>query len=296
MNVYGKIEEVNNISPRVFNEYYVKRNIPVIIKGFLSRYGVAKEWSFDYLEERLNDKEIPLKKFSSEGQIDISKEKANQYFRSILEYENRSSDSIIERPAYCHDIPIFHIAEELIADVKGLPSGFFPSWYDTEWWKYAQFFAGPSGSITPLHFDTLMTNNLFFQVKGIKEFFLLPNSEEKFCDRRGWRWFDLDPTQLDHECLSNKEKIHISKVVVEAGDLLYLPPGTLHHVVSVEASVSFNVDFHTKISVAKAIFSYFNKIPMDSMYYNILVFLGLICKVPSNVIFKFYKSYLNYVS
>jgi hypothetical protein len=36
--------------------------------------------------------------------------------------------------------------------------------------------------------------------------------------------------------------------------------------------------------------------PAKNVYYNFLLTLALIFKVPPQVIFRFYKSYLNYVS
>jgi hypothetical protein len=36
--------------------------------------------------------------------------------------------------------------------------------------------------------------------------------------------------------------------------------------------------------------------PVKNLYYNLLLTMGLVFKLPPQIIFKFYKSYLNYVS
>ena len=202
----------------------------------------------------------------------------------------------IERPLYCHDIPIFEIAKDLIDDVRGVDAAFLPSWYRQAWWKYAQFFMSPTSSVTPLHFDTLLTHNMFFQVYGKKEFIIMPHSASNYCYRHKWRWFQVDPTKPDLQSFPEYQKAHVQKVILEAGDVLYMPPGTLHHVTTIDASISFNVDFHTPKSALKSFSGLLRGMPKENAYYNFILFLGLIFKVPSNRLFPYYRSYLNYIS
>ncbi|MCX7899776.1 MAG: cupin-like domain-containing protein, partial [Methylocystis sp.] len=77
---------------------------------------------------------------------------------------------------------------------------------------------------------------------------------------------------------------------------LYMPPGTLHHVRSLEASLSFNVDWHTKRSALHGIAAALRGMPLKNVYYNALVAFGLYTGTPVRRVFPYYKSYLSYVS
>jgi len=155
---------------------------------------------------------------------------------------------------------------------------------------------GPSGSVTKLHFDTLRTHNLFFQLKGRKVWTLLPAAAHAQCGRTRWRWFDIDPERPDLHRFPEYGNLEPVTVEVDAGDLLYIPPGTLHHVRSLDACMSFNIDFHTPRSVVDS-FRYVHKgMPREVLYFNFISFLGLVLKLPESSLFRFYKPYLNYVS
>jgi hypothetical protein len=197
---------------------------------------------------------------------------------------------------YCHDIPIFHLIPQLKNDINETISQYLPAWYKKQWWQYVQFFMGPKNSVTPLHFDCLLTNNLFFQVKGRKKFIIMSYNEAKHCGRYGWRWFHLNPEAPDLNRFPSYVAAQPIEVVVNPGDVLYMPPGTLHMVRSLDASISFNIDFHTPMSSLTGFLSGFRGMPMKNVFYNFLCVLGLILKIPSERLFPFYKSYLNYIS
>lgn len=118
------------------------------------------------------------------------------------------------------------------------PLNFLSAPYRSHWWRYSQFFMGPGGSVTPLHFDRLLTHNLFFQIFGAKQFIILPPSHATYCGRRGWRWFDVDPEQPNYVRFPQYKRATPVVITVNAGDILYMPPGTLHHVRSLSTAIS----------------------------------------------------------
>ena len=61
-------------------------------------------------------------------------------------------------------------------------------------------------------------------------------------------------------------------------------------------SISFNIDWHNKKSCLNALSASAKGMPIQNSYYNFLLAMGLVFKIPSAIIFNFYKSYLNYVS
>lgn len=287
------IEFSRELPPNFFKRHILDGENPLKVSAFLEANGVAKHWCFDYFRDLGESLLVPVKTFDSNGDIHVSTTPLSDYVRSIEQYE---LDQKSHRPAYCHDIPIFHLLPDLVDGVRSMPSSIFPLWYRDSWWQFAQFFMSPSGSITPLHFDTLMTHNLFFQVTGVKEFYLLPFSERSNCYRRGWRWFDVNPLNPTDEKHPKYRPERCLKVTLRPGDLLYMPPGMLHHVVTKQASISFNVDFHTKLSVCRSFRFVSESIPAPSLYYNTVALAGLFLGFNKRYLFSLYKSYLNYIS
>jgi hypothetical protein len=124
---------------------------------------------------------------------------------------------------------------------------------------------------------------------------LLPE-DAKYCYRQGWRWFLVNPENPDFNKYPDYKNARPITFIVNPGEILYMPPGTLHHVRSLDMSISFNIDWHTQKSSLTALAAIKKGMPVQNLYYNWLLTMGLVFKVPPQIIFKFYKTYLNYVS
>nr|WP_246659850.1 MULTISPECIES: cupin domain-containing protein [Methylosinus] len=87
-----------------------------------------------------------------------------------------------------------------------------------------------------------------------------------------------------------------TEVVVEPGDVLYMPPGVLHHVRSLDCAFSFNVDWHTKASALRGALAFARGMPAKNVYYNMIIAFGLWSGVSAKRLLPYYRPYLNYVS
>ncbi|MGG8495345.1 cupin-like domain-containing protein [Tenacibaculum sp. TC6] len=285
----------NKIDRKTFYTEYVKKNKPVVIRGMTSDWK-ALEWDTEYFRSKETGKKVSIKVGNvSEGkreQMTLS-----TYVELLEEYEQNLKLGLeAEKPGYLHDIPFFYMFPEYLADINPFPRDLLPKWYRNKWQNYIQFFMGSTGSLTPLHFDTLLTNNLFFQVAGRKKFILIEAKDKKNCYIRGWRWANFDPQNPDYEKFPEAKHIKITEALLEAGDILYMPGGMLHQVHGLSQSISFNIDWHTPKSAAKGVGTLWKGAPLKNVYYNALIYAGLRLGVPEKVIFPLYKSYLNYVS
>ncbi|MDZ8184110.1 MAG: cupin-like domain-containing protein [Nostoc sp. ChiSLP02] len=293
MIVSAAIERRYKLSSEEFKNNYVELGKPVIISGVISNWSGFENWSLKYFKKISPSLNIYAKKFSNK-EIQICRLTMKKYIELIEDYEKDSDNHPL--PPYCHDLPLFSLLPSLIEDVKPFPVEYLPKWYWYKWWRYCQFFLGSSNSITPLHFDCLLTNNLFFQIVGRKQFTILLPEDAKYCYRQGWRWFLVNPENPDFNKYPEYKKARPIKFIVNPGEILYMPPGTLHHVRSLDMSISFNIDWHTHKSSLTALAAVKKGMPVQNLYYNFLLTLGLAFKIPPQIIFNFYKSYLNYVS
>ena len=289
------IDKKQQITEVEFRNHYLDKK-PLLLKGFTTESRCIQKWSLDYFSQHFAGLQIATKEFMPE-QIKVHHTTMGEYITSLRNYfAKMEQGKACSLPPYCHDIPIFNIAPALIKDVEGFPSNWLPKWYQTNWWLFCQFFMSVEGSVTPLHFDTLRTHNLFFQVQGRKRFTLIPWEKSKACDRRGWRWFNADPEASEHNNPHNFDSVPRVIVDVEPGDILYMPAGTLHHVRSLDFCISFNIDFHTRASLLQTVPAIANGMPLENIYYNLLSALGVVCGLPQKLLFPLYRKYLNYIS
>ncbi|RWA83705.1 MAG: cupin-like domain-containing protein [Mesorhizobium sp.] len=289
---------MDSISDQEFADNYRDAMRPVLLRGGCSDWAACKLWSPHYFEKVAGSVTVPVKTLNN-GEINVSSWKLAEYARFVKDSEQckgGDSKSVATATPYCHDIPLLGLIESLAEDCQPFPADFLSPSYRRHWWRYSQFFMGPKGAITPLHFDTLLSHNLFFQVFGAKQFTLLPPSQGIHCGRRGWRWFDVDPEQPDYARFPEYKGTTPAVITVNAGDILYMPPGTLHHVRSLSTSISFAIDFHTKQSVLDALAHSNNGMPNEVIHYNSIAALSVIGEIDERITFPLYTPYLSYIS
>ena len=250
-------------------------------------------WTPEYIKSINSSLQVVVKKFNNNKLLGTENLSLGEYVDYLVKYRSQSEYSDL---LYCHDIPLLTLLPKLKKDIVDSFIICLPKFYREQWWKYVQFFMGPKGSWTPLHFDCLFTHNIFFQVRGRKKFYIINSKKIKDCEIFDWRWGRFNPEKPNYNKFKKIKKEDVFEVVVEAGDIFYMPPGTLHAVKSLEESISFNIDFHTKKSVLMSLTKLFQGMPMKNTYYNFICALGLIFNIPSKYLFKYYKSYLNYIS
>ncbi|WP_159731835.1 cupin-like domain-containing protein [Methylosinus sp. Ce-a6] len=296
MSTAYEIDELAYLSPRDFANSYVRPARPVVVRGALDACPAARDWTLEYLRRNAGAYSASLKRWIGGG-IRVEQMPMSDYLDEIDRYEDaKNTGREQEPPAYLHDVPLTSVFSRAARDLASFPRDFFPSWYGADWTSFAQMFLGPTASVTPLHFDCLLTHNLFFQVWGRKRFTLLPYRELQRCYPYDWRWCEVDVEDPAHDRYPLFRDATRAVVVVGPGDVLYMPPGTLHHVKSLDCALSFNVDWHTKSSAIKGVLALARGMPIENVYYNALVALGMWMNIPARRVLPYYKAYLNYVS
>jgi len=290
------VDDRGELSPEEFMRRYVALRRPVVLRGALKHCGALSDWTLASLREKAGGNVVTLKQWSSSG-ICVTKSRLDSYIDTLETYDHALETGVdAAAPAYLHDIPLTSVISCAAADLASFPKEFFPKWYAAHWTTFAQMFLGPTGSLTPLHFDCLLTHNLFFQICGHKRFILIPHEELAKCYPRDWRWCRVDAEKPDVDRFPLFGAARRSEVIVGPRDFLYMPPGTLHHVRSLDRSLSFNVDWHTRRSVVNGVLASLKGMPLENVYYNLLIALGLLGGVPVRHVLPYYKSYLTYIS
>lgn len=301
-NRYTVVERRENLSSASFFSDFVTKNRPVVVPNALQSCRALSCWSTDYLHKVAGNRTVKLKQGLNEEGVTGMKtvmSGLNEYLDCVTDFEarlQRHEVSAKDRPPYLHDLPLLSVLPDAANDLAGFPADYFPRWYQADWLKFAQFFFGPSHSLTPLHFDCLLTHNLFFQVTGRKRFILLEHNQLPLCYRYKWRWCEVDAENPDFMRHPLYREAQVQECIVEPGDMLYMPPGMLHHVRSLECSMSFNVDWHTRTSAIHGVMALARGMPLKNVYYNAVIALGQCTGLSAGRVLPWYRSYLNYVS
>lgn len=290
-----QVDHIKKLSVQDLRSKYIAKKKPVLISNALSNWPAIDKWTPEYFKSLSPDLGITVKSFDNKS-VCKTKLTLSDYVQYLNEGCYSKDGRLINDLLYWHDVPIFSEIPKLISDVDSFFLNAIPKWYSRQWWQYAQFFMGPKSCVTPLHFDCLLTNNLFFQISGRKKFILLSYKDGRYCKRYGWRWFDVNPENPDYQKNPEFRLANPVEVIVNPGDILYIPTGTLHYVRSLDNCISFNIDFHTHRSLMESALKSFRGMPFQNLYYNAICALGIIAKVPSKYVFRYYKSYLNYIS
>jgi hypothetical protein len=105
-----------------------------------------------------------------------------------------------------------------------------------------RFWLGPARTVTPLHCD--YDDNIFAQVWGSKRIFLAPPHHDEFLYTREANpvlfGSPFDPEAPDYEAFPLARQAAIAEVVVQPGDMLYVPAGWYHQVRALSFSLSSN--------------------------------------------------------
>ncbi|KQV45944.1 cupin-like domain-containing protein [Duganella sp. Root336D2] len=105
-----------------------------------------------------------------------------------------------------------------------------------------RFWIGPAGTVTPLHSD--FDDNIFAQVWGTKRIFLSPPHHDEFLYSREANpvlfGSPFDPESPDFERYPLARQATMIEVIVQPGDMLYVPAGWYHQVRALTFSLSSN--------------------------------------------------------
>jgi ribosomal protein L16 Arg81 hydroxylase len=292
-SINDTVEVRDSLDAKTFSREYVNRR-PVVIKGALREMRATSRWTIPYLASLAPDLRVRLKT----GQLAEGK----TMIQTFDEYSTLIDDVVEGRVTsdgplpYLHDLPLFAMMPQLRDDVVPFPMHMLPRFFRKQWWVFMQFFVGPPGSLTPLHFDSLQTHNLFFQLHGQKRFLVVNPADRKYCYLYNWRWSHVDAEDPDFEAHPLFRNARVSECVVEPGDLLYMPPGTPHHVRSLTSSISFNVDWHDRRSSLHGLIAACHGMPLQNLRYNAMFALGVWTGIPLRVLMPGLKSYFYYIS
>lgn len=224
MNLSLKIEVVENISPREFNENYFIPRKPVIIKGIINDQPAGQKWTMNWFAQTMGDCMVDLYDSTRVNSNKTAITKPDKQMR-FDEYLN-----IISSDKPCnYRIFLFNIFKKnpsLKKDYKC--PGIFESFL-----KDVGFvFFGGINSVTRMHQDIDMSNVLLTQFDGRKRVVLFSPDYSELLYKLPLNTFSLvDIDKPDYQKFPGLKYVNGYDIVLERGDAIFMPAGWWHHIV-----------------------------------------------------------------
>lgn len=243
-DVFESIPAVERVdlSRREFGARYYTTKRPVVVRRSAEDWG-ARSWTPDYLKSLLGTKEVKVW-YNKQGIFSLAdKPETGALERKSMTFGD-AIDLIFSDDGACHYIMQQSMRKsfpELLGDVRRhylLDRMKIP--LQTNIW------IGADGCKTPLHYD--LSDNFLVQVLGTKKLTLFPPeasdgvypSQDKGIEHTSRLnvFAPIDP--VDYPLYQHAAGM-AHEVVLNPGDVLYIPRSWWHAVETVEASVSVNV-------------------------------------------------------
>jgi hypothetical protein len=225
------IAELSKISSEEFLSRFYARSRPVVLRGAVADWPALTRWTPEYLKQAVGPVEIEFqggRNDSPEFELYKDNHKRRLSFDKFIDMITTAStgndayltayNSASNRDALAPLNCDLGTIDDILTGAPGM------------------LWIGPGGTFTPLHFD--LTNNLLAQVVGTKHLVLLPPSETGKLANTTHVFSEVhDITDPDRLALyPAAASARQFEVVLEPGDLLYIPVGWWHQVVSEDFS------------------------------------------------------------
>ena len=217
-----EVERVRTISKKDFLNNYVKPQVPVVIENLVDHWPAVRKWNFDYMQEMVGEKIVPL---YDDRPVDYkdgfnephAKMKMSEYINLLRSEPTRYRiflyNVLKEVPELQADFDCPDVGLRLL---KSLPMLFF----------------GGEDSFTFMHYDIDLANILHFHFQGEKECILYPPGERKHL-------YKVPHSLISHESIDFSEpdldkwpaltKAEGFRARLEHGHVLYMPEGYWHY-------------------------------------------------------------------
>lgn len=228
------IEELTTVDPESFRRNYIGRHTPVLIKGLAKNWGATKKWNLDFLLNLEDDKDILL---LSDNFIQDDNRYRKSSFKDYIQRLKEAETSKKGTKDYLTTLDIFKYYPQLTADIDFSIFEKYTRTNDVTAW------IGPAGTISGFHQDT--ANNMYAQIKGKKMFIISSPENNSSMYPSNKHIYEavasqVDINNFDPEKYPDFKSNEFTRVILEPGDVLYLPAKWWHYVQSLETSISIS--------------------------------------------------------
>jgi hypothetical protein len=226
---------VHKPSREQFLHEFYSINRPVLIQGAMEDWPAMKLWTMDYLKEKAGEKTVEVQMGRNSD--------ANYEINSTAHKKQMSFGQYVDLAVSSGRTNDFYITANNSGLNRDSLAGLwddivlFPDYLRTDNPDNRGFFwFGPAGTVTPLHHD--LTNNFMAQVVGRKLVKLIAPYDLPYVYNFRHCFSRVDPANPDLEKYPLFRNARVIDVILNPGELLFLPIGWWHAVYGLDISIT----------------------------------------------------------
>lgn len=241
---YKKIDVLKHITSREFVETYCKNNEPVVIENFNGHWPAIKKWDSEYLIDHIgdevvlcsqskNEKHPDFHSFTKNGQVPLPM-KFSEYIAKISGDDDLVNSRIaLNRIVFEHGAKTSHRQHLKLGSLANDIN--MPTLLSRNNLEVGVIWIQGKRTQSWLHTDPY--ENLYTQVQGTKRLLLMHPEESSnvYNNRKYGGYCEVDAFEPDLKQFPDFEKASIYEVILNPGDLLYIPAFWFHAVESLGA-------------------------------------------------------------
>lgn len=232
----NKIDRLARISGKKFFKEYYYKNMPVILTDMMKRWPALKKWSPDFFLKEFKDVPVEITQGRSKNptyeknfRSTVNSISFSEFIHLIRE-DPESNDIYLVARNYFFSNPVFHVLQNDVLPPGDLIDSDFPGSQKMKLWF------GPGGTLTPLHHDK--HSILFCQIYGRKHFKMIPSFDLPNIYNRDRYYSELDLEDIHIEKHPKFLNASVADVIINPGEMLFIPAGWWHWVKSLDISIS----------------------------------------------------------
>lgn len=232
---FHTIERRSNVSREEFAEQYYSVNRPLVMLNLMHNWKARTIWTPEYFRDRFGQELVEvMADRNSDPQYEINSFSHKRTMR-FGAYIDR-----ITQPGETNDVYLVANNSLLTREaMKPLMEDFscFPEYLDPSSAHGSSFlWLGAAGTVTPLHYDVM--NILMCQVRGRKRVTLIPSYQAPLVYNEIGVFSQVDCENPDYERFPLFRGVRIFRLILQPGEVLFIPIGWWHHVRSLDVSMT----------------------------------------------------------
>lgn len=218
----------------------------MVIQNAMPGLAALRKWDLEFFATRYASTRVPIDGIRSGKSMELG-----AYIESLDSQSVRDGEGVA---LYMRNLMLFEKFPELRGDFR-MPDIAQPNWLQSRFlgdysggsWRYwvELFLSGPGSRFPNVHIDPYFTHAWSLQISGRKHFWLWPSTAQERAEmlsgEKSWQYPRklLPDTDLEG-FMPGREAL---RVVLEPGDLAFIPAGYWHTTECSEASVTLGGNF-----------------------------------------------------
>jgi len=233
---FGTIERKQKLTRHDFLRDYYTTNRPVIIQGTMDNWAAMSKWNPSWLKQQFGDRIVEVQTNRNADrlyEINMEQHGERMLFGDYIDMITGDKPTNDVYMTASNGSTNSQALSELWHDIDLLPE-----YLDTKSDRKGFLWFGPSGTVTPLHHD--LTNNFMAQVYGRKLIKLIPTYCTPYVYNHLHCYSEIDMDNIDYDRYPLIKNAPIMTLILEPGEVLFLPVGYWHFVRGLDVSITMS--------------------------------------------------------